>query len=254
MSNNTNSKNTMEKIKSIHTVDGFDPESLAIDYTDMNTGETRKRLPVMAQIAWFRLYYPDGKISVTTKPEKDYFVSHARIYQNYMDPLESFLSEATATRKYDPEKPTVSPREWAQTAAIGIALRNAGFGLQFHAAGDSFDHQAVDEQGELSASSVVSKSTILEKSSTRADETFSDETLPGQIMIQEAEPETEEDRLAKAMQVICPLKKEGLAGKTLGELITLNPQALSWIANKFEKDPKISDAAKLICETALSSV
>ena len=45
----------------------------------------------------------------------------------------------------DASKPSVSPREWAQTAAVGIALRNAGFGLQFSAAGDDFADMAPDE-------------------------------------------------------------------------------------------------------------
>ena len=30
----------------IHKVEDFDPSAYAIDYTDLNTGETRKRLPV----------------------------------------------------------------------------------------------------------------------------------------------------------------------------------------------------------------
>jgi hypothetical protein len=45
---------TTEKICGINAVEGFDPASLALDYVDLITGETRKRLPVMAQIAWFR--------------------------------------------------------------------------------------------------------------------------------------------------------------------------------------------------------
>ncbi len=42
------------------------------------------------------------------------------------------------------------PKEWAQTAAVGIALRNADFGLQFGAAGDVYDGPAVDELGGIS--------------------------------------------------------------------------------------------------------
>ena len=49
-------------LSTIHKVEGFDPNAYAIDYTDLNTGETRKRLPVMAQMAWFRLVYPEGKL------------------------------------------------------------------------------------------------------------------------------------------------------------------------------------------------
>ena len=53
------------------------------------------------------------------------------LYTSYKDPVEYYLAEATASRGVSADKPSVSPREWAQTAAVGIALRNAGFGLQF---------------------------------------------------------------------------------------------------------------------------
>lgn len=120
---------------------------LPVEYVDLNTQEKRSRLPVMAQLAWFRLKYPEGRVAVAVTAAKDCFVATARVYPSYTNPPEQYLSEATASRGYQADKPTVSPREWAQTAAIGIALRNAGFGLQFSAAGDSFDSPAVDELG-----------------------------------------------------------------------------------------------------------
>ena len=55
-------------INKINAVEGFDPTPYAVDYTDLNTGETRKRLPVMAQMAWFRLKYPEGRIAVQVAP------------------------------------------------------------------------------------------------------------------------------------------------------------------------------------------
>ena len=57
------------------------------------------------------------------------------------------MAEATASRGLCADKPSVSPREWSQTAAVGIALRNAGFGLQFSMAGDEFEEIAADELG-----------------------------------------------------------------------------------------------------------
>ena len=137
----------LSAIQKINAVDGFDPTPLAVEYVDLNTQEKRSRLPVMAQLAWFRLKYPEGRVSVAVTAAKDCFVATARVYPSYTNPPEQYLSEATASRGYQADKPTVSPREWAQTAAIGIALRNAGFGLQFSAAGDSFDSPAVDELG-----------------------------------------------------------------------------------------------------------
>ena len=56
-----------ELLNNIHKVEGFDPSAFAVDYTDLNTQETRKRLPVMAQIAWFRLVYREGKIAVSVE-------------------------------------------------------------------------------------------------------------------------------------------------------------------------------------------
>ena len=130
--NNSNDKAAMlAKIEGINKVDGFDPTPFAVDYTDLETGEVRKRLPVMIQMAWFRMKYPEGRIAITVSPGKDCFVATAKVYPSYKDGAECYLAEATASRGYLADKPSVSPREWAQTAAVGIALRNAGFGLQF---------------------------------------------------------------------------------------------------------------------------
>lgn len=132
----------LRKLWEIHQVEGFDPAAFAVEYTDMNTGEQRKRLPVMIQMAWFRLKYPEGRIAVEVTSAKDSFVAKARVYPSYKDGPECYLAEATASRGPDPAHPTVSPREWAQTAAVGVALRNAGFGLQLGAVGEDFSQNA----------------------------------------------------------------------------------------------------------------
>ena len=63
-------------LQSINAVEGFDPAEYTVDYTDLNSGETRKRLPVMIQMAWFRLRYPEGKISIEVTPGHDYIWEH----------------------------------------------------------------------------------------------------------------------------------------------------------------------------------
>ena len=61
--NNSNDKAAMlAKIEGINKVEGFDPTPFAVDYTDLETGEVRKRLPVMIQMAWFRMKYPEGRM------------------------------------------------------------------------------------------------------------------------------------------------------------------------------------------------
>lgn len=232
-------------IARINAVEGFDPTPLAVQYGDLNDGESRLRLPVMAQLAWFRLKYPEGRIAISVTPAKDCFVATARIYHHFADPVDQFLAEATASRGYLADKPTVSPREWAQTAAVGIALRNAGFGLQFGAAGDAFDAPAVDELSGITWSdegpSPFAEPEIPPQTpkASRAAASNPPASTPAQ---------PQETPLEQAMKQPCPIAK--YSGKTLGELIQLDPKALVWVANKYTGDQNIIAAAKLICDQA----
>lgn len=232
-------QDALSAIRKINAVDGFDPTPLAVEYVDLNTQEKRSRLPVMAQLAWFWLKHPEGRISVSVTAAKDCFVATARVYPNYTSPPDQYLAEATASRGYQPDKPTVSPREWAQTAAIGIALRNAGFGLQFSAAGDSFDSPAVDELGGIIWSGEDDPQAPL------APEKQEEPAAP-QAQQSSAEPM---DPLEKAMNTPCPIRK--YSGRTLGQVLQEDPKAILWVANKFSDNPEISAAAKLICEHAM---
>lgn len=237
--NNSNDKlANLALIERINQVDGFDPTPFAVDYTDLTTGEVRKRLPVMIQMAWFRMKYPEGKIAVSVTPGKDCFVATARVYPSFKDPAESYLAEATASRGYLAEKPSVSPREWAQTAAVGIALRNAGFGLQFALAGEDFEAVAPNELGAQVPSG-------LEKDVNVTDPSVS-ETTPAPV--QKPVELTLEQKLEQAMKLPCPISK--YAGKTLGDMITQDPNSLIWIATKYKGSEETSAAAKLICDYA----
>ena len=60
----------LSAIQKINAVEGFDPTPLAVEYVDLNTQEKRSRLPVMAQLAWFRLKYPEGRVSVAVTAAK----------------------------------------------------------------------------------------------------------------------------------------------------------------------------------------
>lgn len=238
--NNSNDKQAMlGLIENINKVEGFDPTPFAVDFTDLNSQETRKRLPVMIQIAWFRLKYPEGKIAVQVTQGKDCFVATAKVYPSYKDGDECYLAEATASRGKCEEKPSVSPREWAQTAAVGIALRNAGFGLQFAMAGEDFESLAPDELG-LGASVGV----------TPTDNTGAENQTESEYDAPPAVKElTTEEKVAQAMQVVCPISKFG--GKTLGEVLREDPKAIRWVADKYPGSEKTRAAAKLICEYAL---
>lgn len=264
-------------ISTINAVDGFDPEPFAVEYADLESGETRKRLPVMVQMAWFRLKYPEGKITTKVTSGRDWFVATARVYPSYKDSDDCYLAEATASRGYLAEKPSVSPREWAQTAAVGIALRNAGFGLQFGMAGEEFPEVAPDELGLMKGSvstqaenegtgaaapepvpmqtqaaetQIPQNVTAMPTSQMQQPVASVSETQQGTVSQEPVQQElTYEERIQQAMSMPCPIKK--YAGKTLGDLIVADPKALKWIVNKFHDDKGTNEAARLICEYAL---
>lgn len=237
--NNSNDKAAMlARIETINKVDGFDPAPFAVDYTDLESGEVRKRLPVMIQMAWFRMRYPEGRIAVTVSPGKDCFIATAKVYPNYKDGADCYLAEATASRGYLADKPSVSPREWAQTAAVGIALRNAGFGLQFAMAGDEFENAAPDElSGRISHENFSAASEP-----EPAEEYTVEPTVSPQREL------TFEEKVEQAMRVPCPITK--YVGKTLGDVLQMDPKAIQWCATKFTGGEEIRNAAKLICEYA----
>ena len=237
-------------LSTINAVEGFNPEDYAVDYTDLNTKETRKRLPVIAQIAWFRLKYPLGKIALKTEQKGGLFIAYARIHPDYRDPVDAFLSEATASRTKSEDMPSVAPREWAQTAAIGIALRNAGFGLQFSMAGESFSANAPDEF----ALDVGSEAVTFANESDGAENGMSTVTAaPPAATPVEAPPKelTAEEKFQLACKVPCTLKK--YEGRTLGDLMLLDRNFLVYIATKYEGNEKLKEAAKIICEYAASN-
>ena len=258
--NNDKRKNeTIAKIESINAVDGFDPMSLAIEIGDLNEGgSVRYHLPVMTQIAWFRLKYPDGRIAVSVKPGNNCFIADARVYANYSDPKDYFLAEGSAARGISKEKASVSPREWAQTAAIGIALRNAGFGLQAAIAGESFEDNALYEL--LSASIHEKHDTEANQAPPASEAADIPAEPPGQSAKLAStsaapipEPESQLSPFDNTMAQPCPIMR--YKDKTLGDMIRIDPKALVYVAKSGEKyGSEVADSAKLICDTALLQV
>lgn len=242
MNNPNNAALQTSILNNIHKVEGFDPSVYAIDYTDLSTGETRKRLPVMAQLAWFRLVYPEGKIAISVAPGHDCFVATARVYPSYKEPIDCYLAEATASRGVDPSKPSVSPREWAQTAAVGIALRNAGFGLQFGAAGDEYSPNAPNELN------IVIDPVPVPNGNAMGE--VGQYSAPIPIPSEPPKEPTPEEKYQMAANMQWPTKKH--AGRTLGEVLQMDPTAITWLANKYSGNPEISAAAKFMCEFAVS--
>jgi hypothetical protein len=255
MSQNTNDTvktETMTLIETINTVKGFAPDSLALVIGNMNDGSKRKHLPVMAQMAWFRLKYPEGRLAVSVKPGRDsngntYFIADARVYAHYSTHVDSFLAEGSAARGTIPDKPTVSPREWAQTAAIGMALRNAGFGLQFAVAGESYEDNTLNELGGMNVQEMP------DTEDTTAPANLPLEPTPAQpaAIIPAVPPEPELSLYDKAVVMLCPIAK--YKDKTLGEMVRIDPKALVYVSNNGTKyGAEVAESARIICEAALA--
>ena len=242
--NNSNEKtsSSLDMIGTINQVPDFDPRMLAVSYTDLKTGEVRARLPVVAQIAWFRLKYPEGKIAVKVAQGANCFVATARVYPNYKDGEENYLSEATASRGKCEDKPSVSPREWAQTAAIGVALRNAGFGLQFPLAGEDFSENAPDEFA-------FDTERENETGSSSASEMPPTSESPAEQPKKELTPE---EKYQKALDTECTVSK--YRGKKMREILMLDANFINWLVKKYQYQDVNKEAAQVICEYASKQV
>lgn len=123
---------TNEAVKALNNVDGFEPKNyLREEKTDEGTSVY---LDTKFRLLWFRLKYPDGKLVKIPKAlNKDYATFEVRVYSHKDDTPDNFLANGFASRYRDDgnEKFGLNFVESAETAALGRALKDAGFGTQF---------------------------------------------------------------------------------------------------------------------------
>lgn len=234
---------TLDKIKEINQVEGFEPSLFRENLKDMVTGESRSCLPIQIKLAWFRLKYPEGKITVQVTPIENGYEARAKVYPNNKElTTEEYLAEAMAVRVIGENDTVAAVCEMVQEYAVSTALEYAGFGL-------SIPESDTDEKE-------MSKNHSKKKTESVA-ETSSSETKPDTDKQKETEYEVEEpaelspeERYQQALMQPCPIKK--FAGQTLGEVLKKDQGAIHWVATKYTGDSNIIEAAKLICEYALS--
>jgi hypothetical protein len=63
---------------------------------------------------------------------------------------------------------------------------------------------------------------------------------------------TPEQKFQQASNVMWPTKKH--SGRTLGEVLQMDPTAINWLANKYTGNPEVSAAAKFMCEYAMGRI
>ncbi len=117
----------------LNKVEGSNPLDYAGQITDASDN-TSLYLDVQYRKMWFRLANPNGKIvKKICNFDGNLAVVEAKVYLDKNDSEENFVSNAFAQRFADPSNMEYGSRylESAETAAVGRALADAGYGLQF---------------------------------------------------------------------------------------------------------------------------
>lgn len=139
----------MTAISELNRVDGFDPTRFMMKFTEVDeNGQPSERmyLEVAYRKLWFRLKHPEGAIRKFMREVNDQFaIMEARVYLDRRDPEESYIANAIVKRYFHPEdKLGDKYLEIAETAAVGRALADAGFGIQFTDSSENPESGVVD--------------------------------------------------------------------------------------------------------------
>lgn len=134
-----------EAVAALNRVEGFNPMELARTLTKEGQ-EDQLYLDVKYRKLWFRLVYPLGKIVSSIRSfTENMAIVEARIYLDKCDAEENYVANAFSQR-FRTNDPNFGDKflEMAETAAVGRALSDAGFGLQFADVGEENDPMQVD--------------------------------------------------------------------------------------------------------------
>ena len=122
----------VKEVKNLNRVEGFDPRKY-MRIIQEEGGKVTYYLDVAFRKLWFRLKYPEGKVvKKILKLTDQVVIVEAKVYLNRSDAEENFVANAFAQKFFFAEDTFGSKYvELAETAAVGRALTDAGFGLQF---------------------------------------------------------------------------------------------------------------------------
>ena len=197
------------EIRKLNQVEGFDPRRFM--RLIQKEGQTGKYyLDVAYRKLWFRLCHPEGKIvKKLIKLTDQVAIVEARVYLNRNDAEDNFVSNALA-QKYQTSDDQFGNKyvELAETAAVGRALSDAGFGLQFADMEEDFDPEVTEapiDQQIMHGGTMISENALYRKpaSADMSDEgstesSLADDNIPGQYGIESYIPMPEE--VGAAMQ------------------------------------------------------
>ena len=137
--------NKSKAVEELNKVEGFYPLELARVISNERQEEQRY-LDVKYRKLWFRLVNPTGKIiSRIVHFTENMAVVEARIYLDKCDQEDNYIANSFS-QKFRTADTQFGDKflEMAETAAIGRALADAGYGLQFADVGEGNDPMQVD--------------------------------------------------------------------------------------------------------------
>lgn len=183
-------------VAALHQVEGFDPRKF-MRLIQKEDQSSRYYLDVAYRKLWFRLCYPEGKIVKTIRSITEKMaIVEAKVYLSKNDPEDSYVANAFA-QKYRMDDSEIGQKyvELAETAAVGRALSDAGFGLQFADREKEMDPEVteapIDE--EVMAGTPICPENIPEEVfGSSVGETLMEDMIPGQCGIEDYIPMPEE--------------------------------------------------------------
>ena len=218
-------------VAALHQVEGFDPRKF-MRLIQKEDQSSRYYLDVAYRKLWFRLCYPEGKIVKTIRSiTAQMAIVEARVYLNKNDPDDSYVANAFAQKFREDSEIGQKYVELAETAAVGRALSDAGFGLQFADREKEMDPEVteapIDE--EVMAGTPICPENIPEEVfGSSVGEPLMEDMIPGQCGIEDYIPMPDE-----IMQVAEASKEEVQQPKA-----ALQPKAAPQPTKKSEQTPQ----------------
>ena len=239
---NTMIYDTMAAVAELNRVEGFDPKPLMRAISKDGQG-SQLYLNVQFRKLWFRLRHPTGKIQKLIKQMTDDFaIVEARVYLDRDDAEANYIANAFARRFRDDSEFGPKYLELAETAAVGRALADAGFGSQFADAEGEADPEQVDagipvRPAEEDDDPFNVRGIVFAPTYTAATDV---ETILASMTLDEA----------KSVTVAIGANK----GRTLGQIAIEQPGDLQWYVNGYRgPDNILRAAARLLLDTALAA-
>lgn len=226
-------------VTQLNQVDGFDPKQY-MRTTSTEDGQGLY-LDVKYRKLWFRLKYPLGKIKkIFHALNAEIAICEARVYLNKDDPEDAYVGSGTAQRFFKSgDKFGESYVESAETAAVGRALAEAGFGSQFSDCDvtEPADRSLADAPIEAPTPAPSSAAAPSAPSPAPAAPAPQPDLNPSMSFEQAYAAMTLE--AAKAVQIDCGCYR----GQTLGQLALSKPGSLHWYVDSYKGNNNLLRAA-----------